>query len=171
MGDEVYEVKKFIYTIGDSIVNTVVMKQLCGKPCERKPLTTFDCMTFHIKYEPSLFVFSMNVRFFKLSDEEASNKIDNWEKSLIGGVSKVEHKDSFDGQFDEFEHQKAIIEEQYSKDKMLLWNKVTAMTNSLEERELKYEMEKDSLANEMQAKLENLEKTFFPNKLNEISSV
>ena len=54
-------------------------------------------MTFHIKYEPSLFVFSMNVRFFKLSDEEASNKIDSLEKSLIGGVSKVEHKDSFDG--------------------------------------------------------------------------
>ena len=74
-------------------------------------------------------------------------------------------------QFDGFEHQKAIIEEQYSKDKMLLWNKVTAMTNSLEERELKYEMEKDSLANEMQEKLKNLEKTFFPNKLNEISSV
>ena len=97
MGDEVYEVKKFIYTIGDSIVNTVVMKQLCGKPCERKPLTPFDCMTFHIKYEPSLFVFFMNVRFFKLSDEEASNKIDSWKKSLIGGVPKVEHKDLFGG--------------------------------------------------------------------------
>ena len=54
---------------------------------------------------------------------------------------------------------------------MLLWNKVTAMTNSLEERELRYKMEKDSLANEMQEKLENLEKSFFPNKLNEISSV
>ena len=74
-------------------------------------------------------------------------------------------------QFDGFEHQKAIIEEQYSKDKMLLWNKVTAMTNSLEERELKYEMEKDSLANEMQEKLKNLEKTFFPNKLNANSAV
>ena len=106
MGDEVYEVKKFIYTIGDSIVNTVVMKQLCGKPCERKPLTTFDCMTFHIKYEPSLFVFSMNVRFFKLSDEEASNKIDSWKKSLIGGVPKVEHKDSFGEQFDGLEMEK-----------------------------------------------------------------
>ena len=80
-------------------------------------------------------------------------------------------KDSFGEQFDEFEHQKAIIEEQYSKDKMLLWYKVTAMTNSLEERELRYEIEKDSLANEMREKLENLEKTFFPNKLNAIFAV
>ena len=75
-------------------------------------------------------------------------------------------------QFDGFEHQKAIIEEQYSKDKMLLWNKVTAMTNSLEERELRYEMEKNILvANEIQEKLENLEKTIFPNKPNANSAV
>ena len=36
---------------------------------------------------------------------------------------------------------------------------------------IKYEMEKDILANEMQEKLENLEKTFFPNKLNANSAV
>ena len=54
---------------------------------------------------------------------------------------------------------------------MLLWNKVTAMTNSLEERELRYKTGKEILANEMQEKIENLEKTFFPNKLNANSAV
>ena len=44
---------------------------------------------------------------------------------------------------------------------MLLRNKVSAMSNSIDERELRYEMEKNILlANEIQEKLENLEKSF-----------
>ena len=66
MGAEIYEVKKFIYSIGCNIVNSVVMKQIAGNPCKRKTLSIFDCQTFHIKYEPGLYIFSMNTSFFKL---------------------------------------------------------------------------------------------------------
>jgi hypothetical protein len=66
IGNEVFEVKKFIYTIGDNIVNIVIMKQVSGDLYNDKQLTTFDCKAFHLKYEHGLYVFPMNMSLLKI---------------------------------------------------------------------------------------------------------
>ena len=77
MSAEIYEVKKFIYTIGCNIVNSVVMKQIAGNTCKRKTLSIFDCQTFHIKYEPGLYIFPMNTSFFKLPKDYIVKEVEN----------------------------------------------------------------------------------------------
>lgn len=95
MSDEVYVVKKFIYSIGCNVVNSVVMKQISGNPCRRKTLTIFDCRSFHIKYEPGLYIFSMNTSFFKLPKdysvkEVEVSKLTDKSDSIINDENKEE---------------------------------------------------------------------------------
>lgn len=72
-----FEVKKTVYTVGDTIINIVIMKLLYGKPFTKNTLSRMDCKTFHIKYEPGLYVFNMNHQFRKLTDVEIDDIISN----------------------------------------------------------------------------------------------
>ena len=67
MVENVYEVRKVVYTIGSNVVNVVIMKHLSGFHSKHKQLSVFDCKAFHIKYEPELFVFPINMNFVKKS--------------------------------------------------------------------------------------------------------
>lgn len=59
-----FEVKKIIWTIRSQIVNALVLKQLTG-PNNNRSLTKDDCVKYHIKYEPGLQVYPMNLGFSK----------------------------------------------------------------------------------------------------------
>lgn len=68
--NNVYQVVKFVYSIGNNIVNSLVLKQIKGKTAfHRKQLSVKDCKSLHIKYEPGLFIFSMNTPFYKLTEK------------------------------------------------------------------------------------------------------
>lgn len=67
MVENMYEVRKVVYTIGSNVVNVVIMKHLSGFQNKNKQLNAFDCKAFHIKYEPELFVFPINMNFVKKS--------------------------------------------------------------------------------------------------------
>lgn len=56
--------KKYIYSINDTIVNMVVMKPIDNKVYNAHSLTKYDCIIYHIKYEPNLYVFSMKLNWF-----------------------------------------------------------------------------------------------------------
>lgn len=57
--------KKYIYSINDTIVNMVIMKPIDNKVYNAHSLTKYDCLLYHIKYEPNLYVFSMKLNWFK----------------------------------------------------------------------------------------------------------
>ncbi len=59
---KVFEVKKIIWSVKSQIVNVLVLKQLEG-PNNNRTLTKEDCKKYHIKYEPGLQVYSMNIGF------------------------------------------------------------------------------------------------------------
>lgn len=61
---KVFEVKKIIWSVKSQIVNVLVLKQLEG-PNNNRTLTKDDCKKYHIKYEPGLQVYSMNIGFSK----------------------------------------------------------------------------------------------------------
>lgn len=67
MSESEYEVRKVIYTIGQNIVNIVIMKHISGHASNTRCVNMLDCKFFHIKYEPGLFVFPINTRFNKKS--------------------------------------------------------------------------------------------------------
>lgn len=67
---EAYRVKKFVYTVGNTPVNIVIMKHVGGNTPRRRSISPNDCRAFHIKYENDLYVFSMNTRFLKLSEDD-----------------------------------------------------------------------------------------------------
>lgn len=56
--------KKYIYSINDTIVNMVVMKPIDNNVYNAHSLTKYDCLLYHIKYEPNLYVFSMKLNWF-----------------------------------------------------------------------------------------------------------
>lgn len=58
-----YILKKFIYTINETIVNIVVMKQISGPKNDIFTLNRYDCLRYHIKYEEGLQVFSMSMNW------------------------------------------------------------------------------------------------------------
>lgn len=61
---KVFEVKKIIWSVKSQIVNVLILKQLEG-PNNNRSLTKDDCKKYHIKYEPGLQVYSMNIGFSK----------------------------------------------------------------------------------------------------------
>lgn len=56
--------KKYIYSINDTIVNMVIMKPIDNNVYNAHSLTKYDCLLYHIKYEPNLYVFSMKLNWF-----------------------------------------------------------------------------------------------------------
>jgi len=88
--DDIYKVKKFIYTISNNIVNIVVMKQISGVKNQRKSLSHIDCKAFHIKYESDLYVFPMNSNFYKLTVEEKDKRIGEFQKR--NNIAAIESK-------------------------------------------------------------------------------
>jgi hypothetical protein len=58
-----YILKKYIYTINESIVNIVIMKQISGPKASIYTLNPYDCKRYHIKYEDGLQVFSMEMNW------------------------------------------------------------------------------------------------------------
>ena len=65
-----YILKKYIYTINESIVNIVIMKQISGPKASIYTLNPYDCKRYHIKYEDGLQVFSKNYK---------NTKSDKWQ--------------------------------------------------------------------------------------------
>ena len=60
-----YKVVKFFYTINDIETNALVLKQIYGPQSQIYTLNIHDCRKLHIKYEPGLEVFSMNLNWGK----------------------------------------------------------------------------------------------------------
>ena len=62
---KIYELKKFIYSINNRVVNVVVMKRINGEIDENNTFTLSktDCIKYHIKYEAGLQVFPMELNW------------------------------------------------------------------------------------------------------------
>jgi hypothetical protein len=56
-----YICKKFIYSLNDNIMNIVIMQQVAGEVDKKFTLNKNECKQFHIKYEPGLEVYSMDM--------------------------------------------------------------------------------------------------------------
>ena len=55
--------KKFIYSLHDNIMNIVIMQQVAGELDKKFTLNKNECKQFHIKYEPGLEVYSMELNW------------------------------------------------------------------------------------------------------------
>lgn len=67
---KVYELKKYIYSIGEISVCCLIMKQIGGEPTTSKfTLNRNDCIKYHIKYEEGLEVFPMEYNFIKIDEK------------------------------------------------------------------------------------------------------
>ena len=58
-----YVCKKFIYTMNDMPMNIVIMKQFSGEEAKKFTLDRHECEKFHVKFEPGLEVWSMNLNW------------------------------------------------------------------------------------------------------------
>lgn len=58
-----YICKKFIYSLNDNIMNIVIMQQVAGEIDKKFTLNKNECKQFHIKYEPGLEVYSMDMNW------------------------------------------------------------------------------------------------------------
>jgi hypothetical protein len=58
-----YICKKFIYSLNDNIMNIVIMQQVAGEVDKKFTLNKNECKQFHIKYEPGLEVYSMDMNW------------------------------------------------------------------------------------------------------------
>ena len=58
-----FECKKFIYTMNDTPLNIVIMKQIYGEEGKKYTLNRHECRKFHVKYEPGLEVWPMEVNW------------------------------------------------------------------------------------------------------------
>lgn len=58
-----YICKKFIYSLNDNIMNIVIMQQIAGEVDKKFTLNKNECKQFHIKYEPGLEVYSMDMNW------------------------------------------------------------------------------------------------------------
>lgn len=90
---EVYKVRKFVYTVGNTPVNIVIMKLIAGNIPRRRSISPNDCRAFHIKYENDLYVFSMNTRFTKLSEDDFGKWKSEYEQKHIQVNVKEEPKE------------------------------------------------------------------------------
>jgi hypothetical protein len=91
---EVYRVKKFVYTVGNTPVNIVIMKLIAGDTPRRRSISPNDCRAFHIKYENDLYVFSMNTRFTKLSEDDFEKWKSEYEQKHIHVEVKKERPET-----------------------------------------------------------------------------
>lgn len=62
--EKYFEVKKVIWSLKGQIVNALILKQLSGTN-NNMSLTKKDCVKYHVKYEPGLQVYPMNLDFKK----------------------------------------------------------------------------------------------------------
>lgn len=69
-----YILKKYIYTINESIVNIVIMKQISGPRASIYTLNPYDCKRYHIKYEEGLQVFSMQMNWILKRQSNGNSK-------------------------------------------------------------------------------------------------
>ena len=60
-----FVVKKVIWKVKDNIRNILVLKQIAGPQTTIFTLSRVDCRRYHIKYEPGLQVYSMEMNFIK----------------------------------------------------------------------------------------------------------
>lgn len=58
-----YICKKFIYSLNDNIMNIVIMQQVAGEVDKKFTLNKNECKQFHIKFEPGLEVYSMDMNW------------------------------------------------------------------------------------------------------------
>ena len=58
-----YVCKKYIYSLNDNIMNIVIMQQVAGEVDKKFTLNKNECKQFHIKYEPGLEVYSMDMNW------------------------------------------------------------------------------------------------------------
>lgn len=58
-----YVCKKIIYSLNDNIMNIVIMQQVAGEVDKKFTLNKNECKQFHIKYEPGLEVYSMDMNW------------------------------------------------------------------------------------------------------------
>lgn len=58
-----YICKKFIYSLNDNMMNIVIMQQVAGEVDKKFTLNKNECKQFHIKYEPGLEVYSMDMNW------------------------------------------------------------------------------------------------------------
>jgi hypothetical protein len=58
-----YVCKKFIYSLNDNIMNIVIMQQVAGEVDKKFTLNKNECKQFHIKFEPGLEVYSMDMNW------------------------------------------------------------------------------------------------------------
>lgn len=58
-----YVCKKFIYSLNDNIMNIVIMQQVAGEVDKKFTLNKNECKQFHMKFEPGLEVYSMDMNW------------------------------------------------------------------------------------------------------------
>ncbi len=75
---KIYELKKFIYSINNRTVNVVIMKRINGEDDERFnttfTLNSTDCAKYHVKYEPGLQVFPMELNWCLVNENNVKFK-------------------------------------------------------------------------------------------------
>lgn len=61
-----YELIKYVYTINDYEMNSLIVKKLSGPEEKIYSLTPYDCKRLHIKFQPGLQIMSMNTKNLRL---------------------------------------------------------------------------------------------------------
>lgn len=56
-----YEIVKYIYTIGDTIFNSLIVRQIEGPICNKSTLSRNMCERLHVKYTSDLEIISMDM--------------------------------------------------------------------------------------------------------------
>jgi len=67
--DRVFLLKKFVYSVENRRTNILVMKQIAGKNTTMSHLSQHDCLILHVKYEPGLQVWPMEMKWHLLKDK------------------------------------------------------------------------------------------------------
>lgn len=72
-----FECKKFIYTMNEMPMNIVIMKQLYGDDGNKYTLDRHECRKFHVKYEPGLEVWPMEVNWIPEKQQKDKKKTES----------------------------------------------------------------------------------------------
>lgn len=70
-----FECKKFIYTMNEMPMNIVIMKQVFGEEGKKYTLDRHECQKFHVKYEPGLEVWPMDMNWIPKKTQNAQKKV------------------------------------------------------------------------------------------------
>lgn len=65
--------KKFIYTIKEEKINILILKQISGHKSNVFSLTKADCEMLHVKYEPELQVWPMDINWIHKKNKKQIN--------------------------------------------------------------------------------------------------